>query len=106
MLFRDKKGASNVLPREFYIFAIILIEIIFTFLYLGYGNTVAKFNNEVYNSGLNNMDYQNSMLNDESNSLLTYIITGITNAPAFLNICFVLFQAILVTMIIILLLHG
>ncbi len=102
--------ASSGIPREIYIFSIIIFEVFFFFIYLAIGNTFTVIDNNCLNSectpALEGLDYSNPALNDETSGLLTYVTNGITGAPAWLNIVFVIFTAMLLFLIVIVILHG
>lgn len=97
---------SNGIPREIYIFTIIIIYGIFGFLYIAFGNTMYKINPDYEVPNLIQSDYTNNLLNEDTNSFAQTMLKGVVGSPAWLNWFMGILTALAVTMIIIMVLHG
>lgn len=104
-IFFNKRGGSSGIPREIYIFSIIIIYGIFFFLYTAFGNTMYEIDNNYIQPTGDKIDNPVGTP-EETKGLLSYVITGFTGMPDFLNWIFAVLSAMIILLIIIVLIHG
>ena len=99
--------ASSGIPREVYIFSILIIFGIFSFLYIGIGNTLYNINGE------NNLPQSedsfgnnNPVLSEDTKGLFGSVKTAYVGMPDWVNWIFLVLVALLGTLITIVLIHG
>jgi predicted NBD/HSP70 family sugar kinase len=117
--------ASSGIPRELYIFGILIIYGVFGFLFLALGNTISDVNNDCLNSeclptyssgitlknstGLVDWASDKAMektLNPETKNLFQWVKNGFSGMPEWVNWIFAILTAMLIFSLIIVILHG
>lgn len=107
MLSLNKKGE---MPREIYMFGILIIFILFGTLYAGIGNTLYSLNG----NNLPELDERGYSIpkldNDDNGGIGSFVIKGIKGYSesnlSWINYIFAIFLALLIVMGVILILHG
>lgn len=95
------------MPREVYIFGIIVFYAVSFFLYAGYGVSMDKYNS--CTECLENPSYSgytNPIIPDDTNNLLGYVHSGFSNMPDWANIVYVIYSAMIILLIVMLVIHG
>lgn len=119
-----KLGSGNV-PREIYIFTILISYVVFGFLLAGLGNTMNNLNPDCsYNNCIPNsyggISTENTSgfvdwgtdraidktINPETKGLFKWIVSGFEGLPDWLNIIFYIMTALVIILLIIVIVHG
>jgi uncharacterized membrane protein YagU involved in acid resistance len=100
---------SSNIPREIYIVGIIAFYLVLSGLYVAIGNTLTEVNNEDLPK-MESRDYDNPLANNDQRGLFSYIIKGFEGYNdsnlAWINWIFILLLPLVITMIVMLLVHG
>lgn len=93
------------------VFGILVFYVFFGLIYLAIGNSLSEFNNSENLPELTERGYNNPAVNDETNTLFGFIVSGINGYDesenlAWINYFFILITAMLIFTIVIVILHG